>query len=251
MDESLEQALREMGLSKYETKIYVSLLMRGVATASELSDLSGVPYTRVYDVLNSLESKGLIASIPGRPLRYQALDPELAFRNMYELEKRALEEKLAELERNISRIVRLASRIKPGRGARSDKVLIVKGKTSIGNYILHMARTATGRILVVEPAGADEVLLKEVLREKASEDVDTMRKIWDDAPRGLKLPLLVVIDDKILAVEECGERFPDTCRDWAVIFENRVLADLLYAMFSGERLSEPGSHKRLKNRGRR
>ncbi len=42
-------------LNIYEAKIWAALLTKGVASASELADISGVPRSRSYDVLETLE----------------------------------------------------------------------------------------------------------------------------------------------------------------------------------------------------
>ena len=45
-------------LNVYETKIWLALLGKGVASAGEIATISGVPRSRTYDVLESLEKKG-------------------------------------------------------------------------------------------------------------------------------------------------------------------------------------------------
>lgn len=49
-----------LGLNRYETKVYITLLSKGPKKAIEIASISGVPRGRVYDVLRSLEAKGLI-----------------------------------------------------------------------------------------------------------------------------------------------------------------------------------------------
>ncbi len=63
-------------LNIYEAKIWVALLSRGLASAGELSDISSVPRSRSYDVLESLEKKGFIMTKLGKPIKYLALQPE-------------------------------------------------------------------------------------------------------------------------------------------------------------------------------
>lgn len=63
-------------LNIYEVKIWTALLSRGVASAAELADISGVPRSRCYDVLESLEKKGFIIMKIGKPIRYIAVEPE-------------------------------------------------------------------------------------------------------------------------------------------------------------------------------
>ena len=68
----LVEALKSFGLSEYEAKALLTLLSKGELTAKEISELSGIPRTSVYDVMSSLESKGLVKSF-GKPLRFRAL----------------------------------------------------------------------------------------------------------------------------------------------------------------------------------
>ncbi len=67
--------LREFGLNSYESKLWTALLSRGVSTAGELSDISNVPRSRAYDVLESLEKKGFIIVKLGKPIKYLAVTP--------------------------------------------------------------------------------------------------------------------------------------------------------------------------------
>ncbi len=75
--EDLLKKLRStFNLNIYEAKIWTALLSKGAATAGELSDMSNVPRSRSYDVLESLEKKGFIIMKLGRPIRYLAVSPE-------------------------------------------------------------------------------------------------------------------------------------------------------------------------------
>ena len=67
--------LKEFGLNSYEGKLWVALLSRGVSTAGELSDISNVPRSRAYDVLESLEKKGFVVVKIGKPIKYLAVPP--------------------------------------------------------------------------------------------------------------------------------------------------------------------------------
>src|SRR3990167_4941918 len=74
--ESLQELRERFKLNIYEIKIWTSLLSRGVAAASELAEISGVPRSRCYDVLESLEKKGFIIMKIGKPIKYIAIQPE-------------------------------------------------------------------------------------------------------------------------------------------------------------------------------
>ena len=68
--------LKDFGLNSYESKLWVALLSRGISTAGELSDISSVPRSRAYDVLESLEKKGFIVVKIGKPIKYLAVHPK-------------------------------------------------------------------------------------------------------------------------------------------------------------------------------
>jgi len=70
VSEDAKKVLHEVGLTEYETKAYLILLERGVMTASEVSEHGGIPYSKVYETLNSLERKGWLEAERGRPTRY-------------------------------------------------------------------------------------------------------------------------------------------------------------------------------------
>ena len=75
--ESFLQKLRQaFNLNIYEVKILTALLSRGISTAGELSDISEVPRSRSYDVLETLEKKGFVIMKLGKPIKYIAVKPE-------------------------------------------------------------------------------------------------------------------------------------------------------------------------------
>lgn len=78
MREILENLMAN-GFTEYEAKAYVALVGLGMATAREISEISGVPQGRIYDILKSLAAKGYIAIQEGTPTFYRAEDPEIAF----------------------------------------------------------------------------------------------------------------------------------------------------------------------------
>ncbi len=70
VSEDAKKVLHEVGLTEYENRAYLILLERGVMTASEVSEHGGIPYSKVYETLNSLERKGWVEVERGRPSRY-------------------------------------------------------------------------------------------------------------------------------------------------------------------------------------
>ncbi len=75
-EEFLSRLRKIFDLNLYETKVWTALLSRGVSTAGELSNISDVPRSRTYDILESLEKKGFIIMKLGKPIKFVALKPE-------------------------------------------------------------------------------------------------------------------------------------------------------------------------------
>lgn len=75
-EEFLSRLRKIFDLNLYEVKIWASLLSRGVSTAGELSNISDVPRSRTYDILESLEKMGFILTKLGKPIKFIALKPE-------------------------------------------------------------------------------------------------------------------------------------------------------------------------------
>jgi sugar-specific transcriptional regulator TrmB len=81
---SVVEKLREIGLTEYEAKAYTALLNAHLSTATQVSEKSGVPRTRIYSVLESLQTKGWIRIISGVPLLFKALEPATVFEKVKE-----------------------------------------------------------------------------------------------------------------------------------------------------------------------
>ena len=75
-DEFLSRLRKIFDLNLYEAKVWTALLSRGTSTAGELSNISDVPRSRTYDILESLEKKGFIVMKIGKPIKFVALKPE-------------------------------------------------------------------------------------------------------------------------------------------------------------------------------
>lgn len=99
LDKKTVNELRRLfDLNLYEVNIWVHLLSRGVSTAGELSDLSNVPRSRAYDVLESLEKKGFVVLKLGKPIQYIAVPPEEVLSRYKEVVLKNADEKTKMLE---------------------------------------------------------------------------------------------------------------------------------------------------------
>jgi len=97
-EEFLNQLRQFFNLNLYEVKIWAALLSRGISTAGELSEISDVPRSRTYDVLESLEKKGFIVMKLGKPLNYVAVEPGEVVERAKKLVNRDAKEQVKKLE---------------------------------------------------------------------------------------------------------------------------------------------------------
>jgi hypothetical protein len=67
-----------LGLNAYEGNVYLALLGRSGQTSTQLASRAEVPRQRVYDVLESLEEKGLCTGRDTSPRTFFAVDPRKA-----------------------------------------------------------------------------------------------------------------------------------------------------------------------------
>ena len=110
---------KEIGLSSYEAKSYLSLLERDTLTVSEISRLSGIPRANAYEALEKLMSKGMCIAKPGHTKKYSASDPlmlqdkflveassaaEIELENLGKKHKETLEKSKAVLEAEVKNL---------------------------------------------------------------------------------------------------------------------------------------------------
>ena len=155
-------ALKGIGLNLYERKLWVALLARGTSTAGELSEISNVPRSRSYDILQSLAEKGFVVVQMAKPLKYVAINPSEAL----DRAKKKLEEDMKITVERIddmksSAIMReLSSVYTQGLSMVSPEEITgsLKGKHSLMQQMSSMFKVANKRInIVTTPEGLEEL----------------------------------------------------------------------------------------------
>jgi sugar-specific transcriptional regulator TrmB len=92
------EILQELGLTNREIKVYIALLELGLITTGPIIKKSGVPNSKIYDILENLQNKGLVSWIvKGKTKYFQASNPKKLL-SLLKDKKRRLEEILPKLE---------------------------------------------------------------------------------------------------------------------------------------------------------
>jgi HTH-type transcriptional regulator, sugar sensing transcriptional regulator len=152
-DEFLGRLRKIFDLNLYEVKVWTALLSRGTSTAGELSNISDVPRSRTYDILESLEKKGFIIMKLGKPIKFVALKPqevvERVKKNLVQhanervdrLDKLGDDEVLGELSSLFTKGIKF---VEP-----SDLSGSLKGRQNLYNHLDMLVRDAEKTITIV------------------------------------------------------------------------------------------------------
>lgn len=103
-EQNLEEAievLQQLGLKEYEARCFVGLSRVRTGTAKQLSDMTEVPRTRVYDAIRVLEAQGLVEIQHSSPQQFRAVPLEEAtetLRDQYESRVEQLRNALDNME---------------------------------------------------------------------------------------------------------------------------------------------------------
>jgi len=152
-DEYIDEVRHAFNLNLYEAKIWIALLTKGSGTAGQLSDLAGVPRSRTYDTLESLERRGFVRLRVGKPAMYEAIPPSEVIENVKSRIEKDLEQRRKKIERikssaTIKSLENLykssISSLKP-----TDVVLAIRGRDNIYSKLASMISNAKDSVYIV------------------------------------------------------------------------------------------------------
>jgi len=147
-----KQALREIGLSAYEIDAYLALLERGHMTAMEVSEVANVPYSKIYNVLNSLKVNGWVKDTESRPNKYYPTQPQEALVNA----KLKLEDRYRNWEQKI--IGELGPLYEKRGLVEHPEILILHGQEAVMAKLEETFREARSEIVIAAPKFAENVI---------------------------------------------------------------------------------------------
>ena len=152
ISDKTRRALEKIGLTSYEIRTFTSLLKDGELTASDLSQKSGVPYSKIYEVLGTLEEKGWIGSDNSRPTKYFAKSPSTGLETT-----KQNQEKDFSTNQNIilSELVPLYE--KSGTSEKPE-IWVLSGAVNITAKILEMVESCTKEVMIAIPEAGQELV---------------------------------------------------------------------------------------------
>jgi sugar-specific transcriptional regulator TrmB len=153
INENTRNSLHEMGLNTYEIDTYLALLDGGKMTAMESSEKAQVPYSKIYEVLNSLKEKGWIKSGENRPTKYYPVPPLEAIR----FTKLRLEDKYTIWENNVTEDLQPLYDKKEF--IERSEMLILRGQQAVLAKLDEMLKMASKEIVVAAPKFAKPLIV--------------------------------------------------------------------------------------------
>jgi sugar-specific transcriptional regulator TrmB len=172
--ETAVEGLQQLGLKKYEAEVLVGLSRIGVGTAKDISELTDVPRTRVYDSIRVLETKGLVEVQHANPKKFRAVslgEATATLRKRYDEQIERVENALKEMEE-----------IKP-KNSPVQEVWSLSGPNSVENRADQLIDEAESEVvLVVGHESALSEKLLDSLRE-LNEGVNLFVGILSDSIR--------------------------------------------------------------------
>lgn len=157
-------------LNIYETKVWLALLGKGVASAGEIAGISRVPRSRTYDVLESLEKKGFAIVKLGKPVKYIGVKPKLILEKLKNNVRSDAEERIVTLSNvtTTNEFEQLEHLYKGGISPvkREDLSLSLKGRTNISNHLREILQNAEKEVIIclnAEEMKAKMKLFKETI----------------------------------------------------------------------------------------
>ena len=139
-------------LNVYETKVWLALLSKGMASAGEVAKISGVPRSRIYDVLESLERKGFVILKLGKPVKSIGIQPRMILEKMKNNVRKKAEEKIISLSniKETEEFIQLEKLYGGNKDSvrRDNTSAALNGKSNISNHLKEILKNTEKELIV-------------------------------------------------------------------------------------------------------
>ena len=152
VSDKTKKSLENIGLTSYEIRSYTTLLKQGEINASEISEKSGVPYSKIYEVLGLLEEKGWIGSDDSRPTKYFAKSPTTAL----ETTKQSAENEF--LKNRSVILTELTSLYEKSGTSEKPDIWVISGAMNIVAKIMELVENCRSEVLIAIPQAGEEIV---------------------------------------------------------------------------------------------
>ncbi len=196
------------GLNIYETKVWLALIGKGMASAGEVADISGVPRSRTYDVLESLEKRGFAIAKIGKPVKYLAVKPEIVIEKLKQNTIRNTDDRIKSLSkiRETEEYGELEKLYHSGLTPikREDISTSLKGKPNIMNQLREVLLNSKKEVIIctdVDDVTSKMRIYKQIFERLKSSKVSIKMALKGDPKAVQKLSALFEVPIKSLHLE--------------------------------------------------
>jgi sugar-specific transcriptional regulator TrmB len=123
----LPGSLEEFGLSKYESRAYLTMIGKGSLAVSEIAYYANLPRTKVYQTVKKLEKKRLAVISKQKPLICSAIPPEEAFSEIVNL----LERRVKNMRKIVDRLQKINDESQRPRGSEERRYFILDAHSAL------------------------------------------------------------------------------------------------------------------------
>lgn len=147
--------MMKLGIPETQARIYIALLNKRELSAIEIQELTHVPRTKVYEIMQQMIIRGLcIEKRMGRSKRYQAVEPKRAFEIMLHEQERELESR-RELAKEVDNMLKPLYKQGMQKVELSENIEIMKDLKAIHErYINLLKATKKTMIAFAKPPSA-------------------------------------------------------------------------------------------------
>ena len=194
---AIEQ-LEQFGLSAYAARTFVALKSLGTGTAKDVSKVSDVPRTRVYDAIDELHERGLVDVQQSSPKEFWAISAETASQKFeHEMDHRlsVLSGALEELEPahrseeqqgvwTVNDQSAVTDRVVEFVQGADDEIVYMTVEDLLTDDIIDALGTAAKRGVTISLAGVSSGVQDRIKEDIPGVELFDSLWVWSDTPAG-------------------------------------------------------------------
>jgi len=169
-EQAAVNALEQLGLTEYEARCFVALTRIPHGTAKEVGQVADIPRSRVYETVEQLQRKGLVAMEEGEPRTYQSVSIDSAVRMLRQ-----------EYKSYFETVEQSLRQLKPAYKEAQQAVWAISNHEQV-----------TGRVIDLIDDADEEIVF--ILLDEGLLDEDVIASLADASERGVTIHIGTVVD---------------------------------------------------------
>ena len=163
----LIRALQELSFSEYEAKCYLALVGEHALTGYGVARASGVPRSKVYEVLEGLVARGVVIANYGEPTQYAPIAPK----ELIALRRRETDQAISAAEEGLRHFA--------SSGVNRDLIWDITGRSEILGRLREVIGRAK-RLILLQLWAEDAPELRDALAAATKRGVEIVVIAYDD-----------------------------------------------------------------------